>query len=122
MAEILNEVYEPRFVSNSFGFRPGRSAHDVVKFIDEAIQRGQVNYVLEADIKGFFDNLDHEWLMKFLSHDIADKNFLRYVKRFLKAGIMEEGAGLQDSERGAPQGGVISPILANVYLHYVLDL
>lgn len=88
MAEILNEVYEPRFVGNSFGFRPGRSAHDVVKFIDEAVQRGQVNYVLEADIKGFFDNLDHEWLMKFLSHDIADKNFLRYVKRFLKAGIM----------------------------------
>jgi hypothetical protein len=122
MAEILNDVHEPRFVSNSFDFRPGRSAHDVVKFIDEAVQRGQTNYVLEADIKGFFDNLDHEWLMKFLSHDIADKNFLRYVKRFLKAGIMEEGAGFQDSERGAPQGGVISPILANVYLHYVLDL
>ena len=122
MAEILNGVYEPRFVDNSFGFRPNRNAHDVVRFVDEAIRRGKTNYVLEADIKGFFDNLDREWLMKFLAHDIADKNFLRYIKRFLKAGVMVEGKGWLNSERGAPQGGVISPILANVYLHYVLDL
>ena len=122
MAEILNGVYEPRFVDNLFGFRPNRNAHDVVRFVDEAIRRGKTSYVLEADIKGFFDNLDHEWLMKFLAHDIADKNFLRYIKRFLKAGVMVEGKGWLNSERGAPQGGVISPILANVYLHYVLDL
>ena len=82
---------------------------------------GKVGYVLEADIKGFFDNVDHEWLMKFLEHDIQDKNFLRYIKRFLIAGIME-GTELKDSDRGTPQGGLISPVLANVYLHYVLDL
>lgn len=81
----------------------------------------KVNYVLEADIKGFFDNVDHDWLIKLLEHDIQDKNFLRYVKRFLIAGIME-GKKLKDSERGTPQGGLISPVLANVYLHYVLDL
>jgi group II intron reverse transcriptase/maturase len=80
----------------------------------------KVNYVLEADIKGFFDNVNHEWLMRFLSFDIADKRFLRYVKRFLIAGAMEDGAYLE-TDRGTPQGGLISPVLANVYLHYVLD-
>lgn len=121
MANLLNEVYEPRFLDCSYGFRPGRSAHDVVRYINQTIMIHKVNYVLEADIKGFFDNVDHEWLMKFLEHDIQDKNFLRYVKRFLIAGIMEDGKYL-DSDRGTPQGGLISPILANVYLHYVLDL
>jgi len=77
--------------------------------------------VLEADIKGFFDNVDHKWLMKFLANDIKDKNFLRYVKRFLNAGIME-GTELKESDKGTPQGGLISPVLANAYLHYVLDL
>jgi len=121
MANALNEVYEPRFLDCSHGFRPGRSAHDVVRYINQTIMIHKVNYVMEADIKGFFDNVDHDWLMKFLEHDIQDKNFLRYVKRFLIAGIME-GSELRDSDRGTPQGGLISPILANVYLHYVLDL
>lgn len=121
MAKVLQEVYEPRFLDCSYGFRPGRSAHDVVKYVNQAIMIQKVNYVLEADIKGFFDNVDHSWLMKFLAHDIQDKNFLRYVKRFLIAGIME-GTEVQDSDRGTPQGGQISPVLANVYLHYVLDL
>ena len=121
MAKVLNEVYEPRFLECSYGFRPGKSAHDVVRYINQTIMRKKVNYVLEADIKGFFDHVDHDWLMKFLAHDIQDKNFLRYVKRFLIAGIMEDGKRL-DSERGTPQGGQISPVLANVYLHYVLDL
>ena len=121
MANALNEVYEPRFLDCSYGFRPGRSAHDVVRYIDQTIMRRKVNYVLEADIKGFFDNVDHDWLMKFLEHDIQDKNFLRYVKRFLIAGIME-GTEVKDSDRGTPQGGLISPVLANVYLHYALDL
>ena len=121
MAHALNEVYEPRFLDCSYGFRPRRSAHDVVRYINQTIMSRKVNYVLEADIKGFFDNVDHEWLMKFLEHDIQDKNFLRYVKRFLIAGIME-GTELKDSDRGTPQGGLISPVLANVYLHYVLDL
>ena len=120
MAEALNDVYEPRFMNCSYGFRPGRSAHDVVKYINDMIMHRKVNYVLEADIKGFFDNVDHDWLMKFLSNDIQDKNFLRYVKRFLVAGVME-GTELKDSDCGTPQGGLISPILANVYLHYVLD-
>lgn len=121
MANALNEVYEARFLDCSYGFRPERSAHDVVRYINQTIMIHRVNYVLEADIKGFFDNVDHEWLMKFLEHDIQDKNFLRYVKRFLIAGIME-GSELKDSDRGTPQGGLISPVLANVYLHYVLDL
>ena len=121
MANALNEVYEARFLDCSYGFRPERSAHDVVRYINQTIMIHRVNYVLEADIKGFFDNVDHEWLMKFLEHDIQDKNFLRYVKRFLIAGIME-GSELKESDRGTPQGGLISPVLANVYLHYVLDL
>ena len=98
-----------------------RGAHDVVKFINQTVMTKKVNYVLEADIKGFFDNLDQKWLMKFLEHDIADKNFLRYVARFLKAGIME-GTERKESDRGTPQGGQISPVLANVYLHFVLGI
>lgn len=121
MADALNNVYEPRFLDCSYGFRPNRSAHDVIAMINDTIMEKNVNYVLEADIKGFFDNVNHDWLMKFLAHDIDDKNFLRYVKRFLKAGVME-GTELTESDRGTPQGGQISPILANVYLHYVLDL
>ena len=121
MAEILNDVYEPRFLDCSYGFRPNRRAHDVVKYINQTIMTRKVNYILDADIKGFFDNLDQRWLMKFLEHDIADKNFLRYISRFLKSGIVENGAILE-SDKGTPQGGQISPILANVYLHYVLDL
>ena len=121
MADILNAVYEERFLDCSYGFRAGRNAHDVVRAIDNAVMRNNVNYVLEADIKGFFDNVDHDWLIRFLEHDIADKNLIRYIKRFLIAGVME-GTQLQDSDKGTPQGGLISPVLANVYLHYVLDL
>jgi len=121
MAKLLNDVYEVRFLDCSYGFREKRSAHDVVKFINQTIMTKKVNYVLEADIKGFFDNVDHDWLTTFLEHDIEDKNFLRYIKRFLIGGIME-GTELKESDRGTPQGGLISPVLANVYLHYVLDL
>ena len=85
MARLLNDVYEERFLDCSYGFRPGRSAHQAVEFINRSVMAGKVGYVLEADIKGFFDNVDHEWLMKFLEHDIQDKNFLRYIKRFLIA-------------------------------------
>jgi group II intron reverse transcriptase/maturase len=92
-----------------------------VWYINQAIRTKKVNYVLEADIKGFFDNVDHDWLKEFLEHDIQDKNFLRYVKRFLIAGIME-GTKWTESDKGTPQGGQISPVLANVYLHYALDL
>ena len=121
MAGVLSSIYEERFLDCSYGFRPARNAHMVVREINQTIMTRKVNYVLEADIKGFFDNVDHKWLMKFLEHDIADKNFLRYVKRFLIAGVME-GAERKESDKGTPQGGQISPVLANVYLHYVLDL
>jgi group II intron reverse transcriptase/maturase len=121
MANLLKEVYEARFLDCSYGFRPGRSAHDVVKAIRQTIMTKKVGCVLEADIKGFFDNVNHDWLMKFLGNDIQDKNYLRYIKRFLIAGIME-GTELRESDRGTPQGGQISPTLANVYLHYALDL
>ncbi|MBO6127480.1 MAG: group II intron reverse transcriptase/maturase [Pseudobutyrivibrio sp.] len=121
MARILNEVYEPRFLDCSYGFRPNKSAHDAIKRVDNLIMFQKVNYILDCDIKGFFDNVDHKWLMKFLEHDIADKNFLRYIVRFLKAGVMEFNH-YENSSVGTPQGGLISPVLANVYLHYVLDL
>lgn len=121
MAGIINEIYEERFMDCSYGFRPARNAHMVVREINQTIMTKKVNYVLEADIKGFFDNVNHDWLMKFLGNDIADKNFLRYVKRFLIAGVIE-GTQWEESDKGTPQGGQISPILANVYLHYVLDL
>ena len=121
MARALNDVYEPRFLNCSYGFRPGRSAHDVIAHINNDVMRKEINYVLEADIKGFFDNVDHEWMLKFLANDIEDKNFLRYVKRFLVAGVMEEAKRIE-IDKGTPQGGQISPILSNVYLHYTLDL
>jgi len=121
MADILTGVYEPRFLDCSYGFRPGRSCHQVVKIIDDTAMAQKVNYVLDADIKGFFDNIDHGWMMTFLEHDIADRNFLRYIKRFLKAGVMEEGKRLK-TDRGSAQGGLISPVMCNAYLHYVLDL
>jgi len=121
MANILNEVYEPRFLDCSYGFRPNKGAHDAIKEVNDLIMFRKVNYILDCDIKGFFDNVDHGWLMKFLEHDIADRNFLRYIVRFLKAGVMVNGR-LEDTSVGTPQGGLISPVLANVYLHYVLDL
>jgi len=121
MAYVLNEVYEPRFLDCSYGFRENRSTHDAIKEINQTIMTRKVNYILDCDIKGFFDNIDQSWLIKFLENDIEDRNFIRYIVRFLKAGIMEEGK-IIESDKGTPQGGLISPILANVYLHYVLDL
>jgi group II intron reverse transcriptase/maturase len=121
MADILTTVYEPKFKDFSFGFRPYRSPHDAIKEVSKVIMTKKTGFVVDADIKGFFDNVDHDWLIRFLEHDIKDKNFIRYVKKFLKSGVMEDGKYI-DSDKGTPQGGLISPILANVYLHYVLDL
>ena len=120
IAQILEQIYEPKFYEESFGFRPNRNCHQAVREVIEKIQYRKTNYVVEADIKGFFDNVDHEWLMKMLKHDIADKKFLELVEKFLKAGIMENGKYL-DRECGTPQGNGMSPILGNIYLHYVLD-
>jgi len=118
--QILTMIYEPKFHNESYGFRPNRSCHQAVREVIEDVQYRKTNYVVEADIKGFFDNVNHEWLMKFLQHDIADRKFLEIVEKFLKAGIMEDGKYL-DSEKGTPQGNGASPVLANIYLHYVLD-
>lgn len=120
MADVLNEIYENIFYDFSYGFRTNKSCHKAISQINWLLMTKKVNYILDADIKGFFDNIDHECLMKFLQHEIEDKNFLRYVKRFLKAGIMEDYK-YYESDKGTPQGGLISPILANVYLHYALD-
>lgn len=121
ISKILNAIYECDFLDCSFGFRPNRSCHDALKILNLYIENRFTNYVVDADIKGFFDNVDHEWMMKFLNHRINDPNLLRIISRFLKGGYMEEGKYF-DTDKGTPQGGVISPILANVYLHYVLDL
>lgn len=121
MSYVLNEIYETKFLDCSYGFRPKRNCHMAIREINQRIMRNKVNYILDCDIKGFFDNVNHEWLIKFLQNDIGDKNFLRYVTRFLRSGIMED-MKYYNSDKGTPQGGLISPVLANVYLHYVLDL
>jgi RNA-directed DNA polymerase len=117
---LLQPIYEAEFVGFSYGFRPGRSQHDALDALATAIS-GRVNWVLDADIRSFFDTLDHEWLRKFVGHRIGDTRLLRLIARWLKAGVMENGQ-LHEVTEGTPQGGVISPLLANVYLHYVLDL
>jgi group II intron reverse transcriptase/maturase len=120
MADVLSAIYEPKFYDFSYGFRENRDCHQALAALDAKLW-DWTNWVVDADIRAFFDTVDHEWLMKFLEHDIEDKNFLRYVKRFLKAGVMEEGRRY-DSDQGVPQGGLISPVCANVYLHYALDM
>jgi group II intron reverse transcriptase/maturase len=121
IAKILNAIYEQDFLDSSFGFRPRRNCHDALKVLNVYIERRYTSYVVDADIRGFFDNVNHEWMMKFLKHRINDPNLLRIIVKFLKGGYMEEGKYF-DTDRGTPQGGIISPILANVYLHYVVDL
>lgn len=121
MSDILNEIYEPIFLNCSYGFRINRDCHMAINALDKIIMKKNTNWIVEADIKGFFNNVNHEWLIKFLEHTIKDKNFIRYIKRFLKAGIIEDN-NYCETDKGTPQGGLISPILANVYLHYVLDL
>jgi group II intron reverse transcriptase/maturase len=121
LVRILESVYEQDFIGDSYGFRPFRSCHSALKALSEAVENNPVNHIVEADIKGFFDNVDQEWLMKFLAHRIGDKRVQRMVKRFLKAGVAEDGS-ITVSDEGTPQGGVISPLLANIYLHYALDL
>ncbi|MGV8120618.1 MAG: group II intron reverse transcriptase/maturase [Candidatus Xenobiia bacterium LiM19] len=120
LVKVLTPIYEEVFTNISFGFRPGRSQHDALKALNNIFSTKRINYVLDADIKGFFDHVDHKMLMEMISLRIADPNIYRYIVRFLKAGVMEEGA-ISQSVEGTPQGGVISPLLANIYLHYVLD-
>jgi len=119
--QVLNAVYETDFLGFSYGFRPGRSAHMALDALAVGIQTKKVSWLLDADIRGFFDTLDHEWLVKFVEHRIADRRVVRHIQKWLNAGVMEEGRRVTQEE-GTPQGGSISPLLANVYLHYVLDL
>jgi len=118
--EVLNAIYEADFLGFSYGFRPGRSPHDALDALAVGIERKKVSWVLDADIRSFFTSLDHDWLGKFLEHRIADRRLLRLLRKWLKAGVIENGNWSQTLE-GAPQGASASPLLANVYLHYALD-
>ncbi|MFQ6098981.1 MAG: group II intron reverse transcriptase/maturase [Armatimonadota bacterium] len=120
-ASVLGAVYEADFMGFSYGFRPGRGAHDALDALSVGITRCKISWVLDADIRGFFDAMDHEWLVEFVEHRIADRRVIRHIKKWLRAGVLEDGKRLQ-VEQGTPQGGSISPLLANVYLHYVFDL
>jgi RNA-directed DNA polymerase len=118
---ILNQIYEEDFRGFSYGFRPGRSQHQALDALYVAITRKKVNWILDCDIRGFFDNLSHDWLLKFVQHRVADRRILRLIQKWLKAGVME-GGEWKNTEMGTPQGSVISPLLANIYLHSVFDL
>lgn len=121
VVEVLNAIYEEDFLGFSYGFRPERSQHDALDALATGIERKKVNWVLDADIRGYFDAINHGWLRKFVEHRIADRRVLRLIQKWLSAGVMEEGRWTESSE-GTPQGATISPLLANMYLHYVLDL
>jgi len=121
ITRILNAIFEPNFLDCSYGFRTGRSCHKVLKQLDNSIMTKPVSYIIDADIRSFFDNVDHDWLMKMLGEKIADKNLLKIIKKFLKAGAIEADK-LYQTKEGTPQGGILSPTLSNIYLHYILDL
>ena len=120
-AEVLSAIYEQDFLPCSFGGRPRLSAHHALATLNEAIAGGKISWVLEADLKNFFGSLSHEWLLRFVEHRVGDPRLISLIRRWLKAGVMEEGA-IHPSEEGTPQGGSISVLLSNLYLHYVLDL
>ncbi len=121
LVEVLNAIYEQDFVGFSYGFRPGRSPHDALDALAFGILKRRVNWVLDADFREFFTSLDHQWLEKFLEHRIADRRVLRLIQKWMAAGVIEDGAWTA-SEAGVPQGAAVSPLLGNVYLHYVFDL
>jgi RNA-directed DNA polymerase len=117
---VLNEIYEEDFLGFSYGFRPGRRPHDALDALWVGLKRRRVNWVLDLDVRGFFDNVSHGWL-KFVEHRIADRRVIRLIQKWLKAGVSEEGEWTE-TKVGTPQGAVASPLLANIYLHYVFDL
>jgi group II intron reverse transcriptase/maturase len=120
-ATVLNSIYEEDFLGFSYGFRPGRGPHDALDALAVAISSRKVNYILDADIRSFFDTVSQEWLVRFLEHRIADRRMLHLIQKWLKVGVLEDGV-ITTSEKGTGQGSVISPLLANIYLHYVFDL
>ena len=119
--EVLNAVYEEEFLGFSYGFRPGHSQHDALDAVTVGIEQRKIGWVLDADIQGFFDTIDHDWMMRFIEHRITDRRVHRHIKKWLKAGVLEDDTW-RSNEEGTPQGGVVSPLLANIYLHYALDL
>jgi group II intron reverse transcriptase/maturase len=119
--QVLNAVYETDFLGFSYGFRPGRGQHMALDALSVGLQAKKINWVLDADVRGYFDAIDHEWLMQFVEHRIADQRVLRHIRKWLNAGVLEDGTW-RPVEQGTPQGSSISPLLANVYLHYVFDL
>jgi group II intron reverse transcriptase/maturase len=121
VAEVLNAVYEVDFLGFSYGFRPGRGPHDALESLHTAVMTQYVNWVLDADIRSFFDSVDHEWMLRMLAHRVADPRILRLVRGWLRAGVLEEKEW-KETTRGTPQGAGISPLLANIFLHYALDL
>ena len=118
---ILLPIYEPEFLGFSYGFRPGRGAHDALDALAFGIKQRRVNWIVDADIQSYFDRIDRNWMVRFLEHRIGDRRIIRLIIKWLNAGVME-GAQWKDDLRGTPQGAIVSPILANIYLHYVLDL
>lgn len=118
---VLNAIYEEDFLGFSYGFRPGRSQHDALDALMVGMQRRKVNWILDADYRSFFDTVSHEWPVRFLEHRIGDQRLIRLIRKWLKAGVQEDGV-IIESEVGTPQGATVSPLLANVYLHYVFDL
>lgn len=120
VATVLNQIYEEDFLGFSYGFRPGRGAHDALDALTVGIVTKKVNWILDADIRGFFDNISHEKLVELLELRVADQRVLRLIQKWLKAGVSEEGQW-SETKVGTPQGSVISPLLANIYLHYALD-
>jgi group II intron reverse transcriptase/maturase len=118
---VLSAIYEEDFLGFSYGFRPGRGQHDALDALVVGIKSQKVNWILDGDIRSFFDEIDHDWMLRFLEHRIADRRILSLIRKWLKAGVIEDGRRVA-AERGTPQGSVISPLLANIYLHYVLDL
>jgi RNA-directed DNA polymerase len=121
VVEVLNAIYEVDFLGFSYGFRPGRQQHDALDALAVGIEKRKVNWILDADIRGFYDSINHEWLLKFLEHRIADRRVLRLIRKWLKAGVIEQGEWSETTE-GTPQGASASPLLSNVLLHYVFDL
>jgi RNA-directed DNA polymerase len=120
-ASILEAIYEQDFIQDSYGYRKGKNAHQAIQAIKKELS-GKYNHVVEADIKGFFNNINHEWLVRMLKERITDKAFIRLIKKWLKAGILDIDGKVTNPVNGCPQGSVISPVLANIYLHYVIDL
>lgn len=121
VSQVLTAIWEEEFQGFSYGFRPGRSPHGALDAVTVGIEQRPVAWILDADLRGFFDTVDHGWLVRFVEHRIGDRRMVRLLQRWLKAGVLEEGEW-RESEEGTPQGGLVSPVLANIYLHYVFDL